>query len=167
LVAAPGQGAGTVYYYVNGSWKKEKIVPTEQKLRPGDKFGSAVALSGDTAVFSAPGTPADVVAAYAYVLSGEKWKLQQDLLPPVALFPSNEEGINFGQAVGVSGDTALVSGPEGSAVPYIRSGTSWAAQSDLGAEITASLEFGSSVALSGNTALVGAPGTSEVWVFTF
>ena len=70
----------------------------------------------------------------------------------------------FGQAVQISGDTAIVgarfdddAGPNsGSAYVFTRSGTTWTQQAKLTAsDAAAGDEFGISVAISGDTAIVG------------
>jgi FG-GAP repeat len=73
----------------------------------------------------------------------------------------------FGEAVALSGDTALVGaygekGGVGAAYVYVRSGTDWKLQARLTASDGATGDwFGWSVALSGDTALVGAYGGDE------
>jgi hypothetical protein len=71
-------------------------------------------------------------------------------------------GDNFGHAVAIDGDTALVGArlanlDQGSAYVFVRTGASWIFQQQLSAgDGAAGDQFGSSVALSGDTALIGA-----------
>jgi len=73
----------------------------------------------------------------------------------------------FGNAVAISGDTAVVGAPyhdvggntdQGAAYVFVRSGTTWSQQAWLTASDGAASDlFGCSVALVGDTAVVGAP----------
>ena len=90
----------------------------------------------------------------------EVWSPQGD--PFVASDGAKDNG--FGEAVAVSGDTAIVGAygakvRVGGAYAMVRTGSTWAQQ---GPPLSASdagypFEFGDSVALSGNTAIMGAP----------
>ncbi len=88
-----------------------------------DKFGSSVAVSGDTVVVGAPGedssttgvdsTPIDAAnasgAAYVFVRSAGVWT-QQAYLKPAAVGTSQAVD-GFGVSVAVSGDTVVVGAP--------------------------------------------------------
>lgn len=154
--------------------------------KAGDRFGSSVAVSGDTVVvgaFGDDGTATGVKgvqrdnktslsgAAYVFVHSGGKWNQQ------AYLKASNSEGLDlFGTAVAVSGDTIVVGAPyeasnargingnqrnnaassSGAAYVFVRSGGKWNQQAYLKASNAGGM-FGKSVAVSGNTIVVGAP----------
>ena len=141
-----------VYHFVRSgtTWTEQaqKLAPAESS----DSFGSALSISGDTAVIGAyNGGP-----AYVFVSSGGTWTLQQRLPQPAnqGALPSH-----VGWSVGVSGNTVLVGTNRNNAAwAYVRSGTTWTEQQKIiGPEGTASDRLGSSVAVSGNTAMVGAP----------
>jgi hypothetical protein len=131
----------------------------------GDRFGVAVAVSGDTAVVgaNAADTPAgsNVGSAYVFVRSAGTWALQAKLTAADAAAVDN-----FGISVAISGDTAVVgayldSTPAGSnagsAYVFVRSAGTWAQQQKLtAADAAAGDRFGISVAVSGDTAVVGA-----------
>jgi len=131
----------------------------------GDQFGWSVALSGDTALvgacFKTVSGHAGAGAAYIYTRSGTTWSQQAELNDPDAA-----SGDDFGFAVSLSGDTALVGTPgttldgqgaAGAAYVYTRSGTTWSQQTELNDPDAASGDdFGSAVSLSGDTVLVGA-----------
>jgi hypothetical protein len=131
----------------------------------GDRFGVAVAVSGDTAVVgaNAADTPAgsNVGSAYVFVRSAGTWALQAKLTAADAAAVDN-----FGISVAISGDTAVVgayldSTPAGSnagsAYVFVRSAGTWAQQQKLTAADAADGDsFGVSVAVSGDTAVVGA-----------
>lgn len=132
-----------------------------------DTFGYSVALSGNTALVSSL-TDTDEIgnligSAYVFVRSGVTWTQQAKLLCPDP--PPNG---NFGWAVGLSGDTAVVTAhvapiggmfSVGAAYVFVRSGTTWSFQAKLtaldGLEQDA---MGYSVAISGDTVVTGAFG---------
>jgi hypothetical protein len=126
-----------------------------------DRFGTSVALSGDTALVGAPtddvGANSNQGSAYVFTRSGTTWSLQQQL---TASDGAAYDG--FGVSVALSGDTALVGAygaysGQGSAYVFTRSGTAWTQQAKLTASDGATGDsFGYSVALSADTALVGA-----------
>jgi hypothetical protein len=132
----------------------------------GDKYGSAVAVSGDTAVVGAPEADpkgkAAAGAAYIFARSSGVWKLQEKLTAVDAAF-----GDHFGWSVAVSGNTVIVGAPDrdtwgtvdaGAAYAFARSGATWTARPTLTAAAPATGDwFGSAVAVSGDTILVGAP----------
>jgi len=132
-----------------------------------DGFGSAVAIDSDTALVGAAedAHPNGERAGSAYVFerSSDGWKQALKLVPD-----DGGTGNQFGAAVALSGDTALIGAPEdenpngrgaGSAYVFTRADGTWAQRAKLSAD-SGKLDghFGSSVALDGVTALVGAPG---------
>jgi FG-GAP repeat len=127
-------------------------------------FGVAVAVSGDTALVSAPGNPDDTEAVYVFVQQPAGW-VQQAKLTAADGTPSD----TFGSAVALDGDTAVIGAQtqgglfgsfgNGAAYVFVRSGTAWTQQAELTDPAGGSNEsFGRSVGVSGNIALVGAPG---------
>ncbi len=163
LIGAPGMNVfGAVFVYSSTDWTspQDTLAPADPKA--GDRFGSSVALSGDTALASTPGR-----AAYVFTRSGTKWTPQQELLP------SGTNGSSFASCpvptcVALSGNIAVVGAPEGAVYVYQRSGTSWAQEAPLGKDVGQPFDqFGYAVAMSGNDALVGAPGSNKGYVYTF
>ena len=73
----------------------------------GDLFGSAVAVSGDSAVVGATGddigATADQGSAYVFARSGTTWSQQAQLT-----VADGAAGDSFGRSVAVSGNTAVV-----------------------------------------------------------
>lgn len=75
------------------------------------------------------------------------------------------ENAQFGLAVALSGDLAIVGAPGdsdvalagGSAYIYRFDGTAWAQEQKLTTDVTTLEQFGYSVAISGNTAVIGMP----------
>ena len=128
----------------------------------GDQLGSAIAISGDYAIV---GSPSDNDAgsksgsAYIFFRSGNTWTEQAKLTAGNAA-----EKDNFGSAVAISEDYAIVGSPSdddagsksGSAYAFTRSGTVWKEEAKLTArDAAAGDKFGSAVTISGKTALVG------------
>ena len=132
-----------------------------------DQFGSAVAVSGDTAVV---GAHADDIegdqsqgSAYVFVWQEGGWSLQQEL---TAI--DGRAGDLFGRTVAVSGDTIVVgayplgytTGSPDQGAAYVFGETIAVFQAPVkltAADGAANERFGSAVALDGGTALVGAP----------
>jgi hypothetical protein len=166
VVGADGAGAAYVFTRSGGSWTQQQRL-TAAAPAAGDLFGDAVALSGDTALVGAPyhdaaGAP-EVGAAYVFTRSGGSWTQQAELSASDAAGQDQ-----FGVAVALSGDTALVGalnhdsgGVENAGAAYVftRSGASWTQQATLtAADGAAQDDLGFSVALSGERALVGSFG---------
>ena len=179
--------SGAAYVFVrNGStWIQQAYLKASN---PGseDRFGEAVALSGDTVVIgSREGSSTTGVnttpnenaynsgAAYVFTRSGTTWSQQ-------AYLKASNTGVydQFGISVAVSGDTAIIgaggedssttgvnSSPNelalsaGAAYIFTRSDTIWSQQAYLKASNSEfSDRFGDSVAISGNTVVVGSTG---------
>jgi len=139
-----------------------------------DDFGCAVSISGDTVVAGAYGD------GYGESMSGSAYVFQRDGGDPnnwdqVAKLTASDAAARhfFGQAVSISGDTALIGayGNEdagdnsGSAYTFDRDegGTdNWGEVAKLNAlEGAASDYFGYAVSISGDTALIGAYGDDD------
>ncbi|HPH91838.1 MAG TPA: FG-GAP repeat protein [Ferruginibacter sp.] len=131
----------------------------------GDVFGVAVSISGDYAII---GASADDVAsntdqgsAYIFVRNGNNWIQQAKLIASDGA--SND---NFGTAVSISGDYAIVGAltddigantDQGSAYIFVRSGTTWTQQAKITASDGAASDlFGNAVSISGNYVIIGA-----------
>jgi hypothetical protein len=131
----------------------------------GDELGKALAISGDTAIVGAPSKNNSMGAAYVFVRAGNTWTQQQKLTASDGLL-----GDNFGLAVALDGDTAVVGsapGATGAAYVFTRSSGSWSQQAKLtNSGASTNDRFGSAVAVSGDTAVVGAPsGRGQAYVF--
>jgi hypothetical protein len=181
LIGVPGDhvgqatGRGSAYVFVEsaGVWTQQaRLVANDGTLD--DAFGTAVALSGDTAAIGAPAD--DVVAnagqgsVYVYTRAGAAWSQVQRLNGT-----GGAAGDAFGQTLALDGDTLLVGAPaddvgafanQGSAFVFTRNAGVFAQQAQLVAgDGAANDAFGRSVSVSGETALVGAP-LDEVGVTT-
>jgi hypothetical protein len=163
------QGSATAFTRSGVSWMQQAQLNGSDGAAQ-DYFGYAVALSGDTAVIGVyqddVGADVDQGSAYVFVRDGRFWKQQQQLIAA-----DGAAGDQFGYAVALNGDTALVGAPyddvggqsdRGSVTVFVRTGALWEQQAVLTATLdgTAYDYFGRAVALSddGDTALVGAYG---------
>jgi hypothetical protein len=158
------QGSAYVYTRIGTVWSLQAKLNAAGGATQ-DLFGVSVALSGDTAIIGASnddvGANNAQGAAYVFTRSGSTWT-QQALLTSLG----GEASDQFGFAVAISGDTAIVGANAdniggnddvGSASVFTRSGTVWTQQALLTPTAGAvSDQFGISVALSGDTAIVGA-----------
>jgi len=127
----------------------------------GDSFGISVAVDGTTAVIGAYKNASSRGAAYVFVCSSGVWTQQAKL---VAADSATTD--DFGFAVAVMGDTAVIGAynkyvnpysSAGAAYVFTRTGTTWSQQAKLLAGDPANSDFfGYSVALSSDTAVIGA-----------
>ncbi|MDN5863988.1 MAG: FG-GAP repeat protein, partial [Gammaproteobacteria bacterium] len=172
LVGAPevdiggdsNQGAVYVFTRSNGGWSEAQTL-TAGDGAAGDYFGDAVALDGDRALIGAMW--ADVGGknaqgeAYVFDRANGSWS------EAAALTASDGGGgDNFGFAVSVDGDTAVVGAPlfegggpgdQGAAYVFTRTNGNWSEMQALTASDARSDDFfGDAVAVAGNTVLGGA-----------
>ncbi len=155
-----GKGAVYVFTRSEGKWTQTQKL-TASDGAPNDAFGSAVAISGDTAIISSPTEPVSGTplagAAYIFRYSDGSWQ-------QVEKITANPPGFfaDFGISVALDGTTALI-GSSGInsyyGVAYIFNKTAsgdWTQTAKLEPSDGTPLEFfGYAVALSGSTALVG------------
>ena len=157
-----GMSSGSAYVFVRAgtSWSQQAKLNAADGAAI-DEVGVSVAVDGDTALVGAV-FEQDRGAAYVFVRSGASWSQQAKLAADDAA-----PGDNFGNAVALSGNTAVIGAPSdsdlgaasGSAYVFVRSGATWSQQAKLTASDGASVDLlGVSVALSGTTAVVGALG---------
>jgi hypothetical protein len=154
-----------VYGLSGGKWSQ---ITT---LSATNSSGNAVALSGTTAMVGATGYPEDAApgAVLVYSDSDGVWT-QESILGPST--PTDEQ--NFGDAVAISGNTALFgadgeSGNDSLGIVYVFTNTDgvWSQQAEItdpGGVVTD--EFGATVAISGNTALIGSEYGTAAYVYT-
>lgn len=173
-------GSAYVYRFDGASWTEEqKLTPTDGAAD--DEFGYSVAISGDVVVVGAlrdDDDGADSGSVYVFSYDGANWMEEQKLTAADAAADDQ-----FGVAVGVSGDAAVVGahfdddngGLSGSAYVFRFGGTSWAEEQKLLASDGAGSDtFGSSVGISGDSIVVGAPldgdagnGSGSAYFFRF
>ncbi len=170
-----GTRSGAVYVYVRtgAAWSRQAKLAADVG-EDGDEFGYSLALDGDTALVGArsddSAAASGLGSAYVFTRSGTHWSQQAKLVAGDGVIDDN-----FGTAVALSGDTALVGAAQGDAAVadtgaayiYVRSGNSWTQQAKLPATDQSLFDnFGQSVALSIDTAVVGAPGDDDFFVGT-
>ncbi|MEW6072964.1 MAG: FG-GAP repeat protein [Planctomycetota bacterium] len=162
-----GANAGTAYVFVrSGSTWAEQAKLTASDGSADDRFGTAVFLSGTTAVVGARNHDhsgaIDAGAAYVFVRTGTVWSQQAKLTAADAAAYDH-----LGLSIAADGDTACVgafyddaSGIDaGSVYVFARSGAVWSQQARLEPSAPGSYNhFGSSVFLRAGTALIGATG---------
>lgn len=160
--ASSNQGSAWAFSRVGSKWIGKDLTFVAADGTTDDEFGSAVSLSGDTAIVGAPTfQTGSNGSAYVFVRTGSSWTQQARLTAFDGA--ANDD---FGSSVAISGDTAIVGAPyddvganngQGSAYVFVRSGMTWTLQAKLTATNgTAGDLFGSSVAISGDTAVAGA-----------
>jgi hypothetical protein len=173
LVGAPYtdayQGLVHVYQRTGGSWSHVATL-TAPTRTSGDRFGSAVKLSGDTAFVGEWGESGSRGAVHVYSRSGGVWSGVATLT-----IPGSATSARFGHSIAADADRVLIGAPGtngtvGAAYVFVRTGDVWSVAATLTPNFdTPTTYFGMSAALSGNRALVGAPwlGSSrgEVAVF--
>ncbi|MGH8428438.1 MAG: FG-GAP repeat protein [Gammaproteobacteria bacterium] len=160
------QGAAYVFGESGGTWSQiSKLTASDGAA--GDVFGASVVVSGTTALVGAPDAAvndnASQGAAYVFGESGGTWSQTQKLT-------ANDGAASamFGNAVALSGTTALIGAPgviingnthQGGAYVFGNSGGTWSQTQKLTASDGAmGAWLGYSVALDGTTALAGAWG---------
>jgi hypothetical protein len=159
-----GENSGCAYVFTSsdGVWTQQaKLLPDDGAAE--DFFGLAVALEGDTAVVGADGDDDNGSrsgSAYVFTRTDGVWTQQAKLLPD-----DGAAYANFGDALSVDGDTAIVGAywddhtdfRSGSAYVFVRDSGVWTQQAKLSPEDAGRQNFfGESVAVDGDTAFVGA-----------
>ncbi len=187
-------GCGSVYVYHRRlfGWEDrvEDSILTGSDSVEFDRFGEAVSISGSAVLIGAPGQDdpcggginCDAGAAYVMRSNATGW----NWLEEAKLIASDAAvGDEFGSAVSIKGDVALIGSPLDDEGAESNAGSAYvfrfdpqSGQWNQEARLTASDgladdQFGSSVAISGDTAIIGAkfdddPGTSgSAYVFYF
>ncbi|HJU56295.1 MAG TPA: thrombospondin type 3 repeat-containing protein [Pyrinomonadaceae bacterium] len=162
-----GANTGAAYVFVrNGSTWTEQQKLTASDAAAGDRFGSAVAIDGDTiavgAIFADVGPEGNAGKVYVFTRSGSVWTQQQVL--SASDFKSSN---NLGASVAIDGNT-IVSGANsydlpgvldaGAAYVFVRNGSTWTEQQKLTASVPIAFDrLGYSVAIDGDTIIAGAP----------
>jgi hypothetical protein len=156
-------GYARVFRRTGYDWQTDAVLGHSVR-QPGDIFGSAVAIDGDTLVVGAgrsdhdgaPGVQGtdDRGSAFVYVRTGGGWELQQELRASV---PADSD--EFGSSVALRGDTIVVGATEtdyagatsaGSVYLFRRSAGTWSEVLRLDSPNPATEgRFGESVATSG------------------
>ncbi len=163
VIGAPNfGGTGTAFVYMrNGAnWSLQQQLLASDRA-PGDYFGSAVAITGDTiavgASFDDVGSHEGQGSVYIFNRSGESWIQQQKLSE--GLFGAAYD--SFGYSTSFDHDTLAIGAPNagnGAVYVFVRNGTTWNYQQRLTASDGAVDDFfGWYVDIDGDTLVVGAP----------
>lgn len=156
--------AGGAWSYVRsgGTWLLEAPVLAADRM-PGDGFGASVALDGDTLIVGAPARAGATRggAAMVFTWTGATWEQQARLTAP----DGGARRDDFGAAVAIVGDTALVGAPrrlqpDGVVDVFERRAGVWTWQARLTAPddpLQSSQRFGQSIAVDGRVAVIGEP----------
>src|SRR5262245_13692941 len=168
------QGAAYVFVEPSAGWADatQTAKVTASDGAAGDRFGSSVAISGNTIVVGAPdatvGGNAFRGAAYVFVRHGSRWT---DRTQSAKLTASDGASFDLlGTSVAIAGHTLVVGVPgatvagnasQGAAYVFVRPSAGWANATQT-AKLTASGGLpedllGSSVAINGGTIVAGAP----------
>jgi hypothetical protein len=160
----------SAYIYVKGSagWPTTPTATLpDPAAPPGDQFGGAVAVSGTTAIISAPGYNSSAGAAYVYTKCAKGWPTT-----PTATLqdPERIARDNFGNSVALSGKAIIVGAygtdPGGAAYIYAKGVTGWPttptvtllAAAYMAPGTPAGGSFGFAAAVSKRTAIISAQG---------
>ena len=160
--ASEDTGAAYIFVRNGGSWTQQAKL-THQNAVPGDQFGRAVAIYGDSALIGAhrsDATGPDSGAAYIFTRTGGTWRQDFQLIP-------NDSGLGdeFGYAVDLTNGVAIIGAPKedrrepdmGAAYVFVETRDAWLQQAKLAAtDAEAGDEFGSAVAIHEDAAIVGA-----------
>ena len=157
---APTAGAAYVFTRKAGTdeWEQQAYLKASNG-EGGDKFGSDVAIDGDTIVVGAEtedgesNSKSTSGAVYVFVRNGTTWTEQQILRASDAAI-----GDWFGSDVAISGDTIVVGAwKENQAFVFTRSAGVWTQQQILtGSNTESGDSFGRDVTIDGDTIVVGA-----------
>jgi hypothetical protein len=162
---ARGNGAVYIYQKIDGQWRQVQRLVADDGVKD-DRFGTAVALSGDTlfvATFHRP-NPGKV---YVFKRSNGSWSQTQVLTDGIAV-----NGYAFGHSMALQGDKALIAnarfpGNDGKVYAFSESDGVWSQTQVL--EVHAAPNdpngwgdrFGRIMAIDGSTALISATGASS------
>jgi hypothetical protein len=180
--AVANQGSVRVFVRTGGVWTEQQTL-TANDGAPGDGFGGAVAIQGNTIVVGASGADVrdavngvtvsrpDAGAVYVFVQQGGAWLQVQKLL-------ASGRAANdlFGTSVALQADTVIVGAMgddngRGAAYVFTRSGQVWTEQQKLVASDRMPpcppppaqpcdfpfFTFGRALTLAGDTVVVGSP----------
>ena len=156
VIGAPYVDGGLAYVYtrVGGTWRPIAHLRGSD-TQPGDFFGGAVAISGDTIVVGADLHGNSSGRVYVFTQGRQSWRQTAELS---AHAPA---GAGFGFSVAVAAGTIVASAimPSGVAYVFTRDGQGWHGSARLSTrDNQGSSSFGFSVATTGGVVAVGDPG---------
>ncbi|HLX68809.1 MAG TPA: FG-GAP repeat protein [Verrucomicrobiae bacterium] len=163
FVAATQFAPFAVYVYTNnnGTWTEQAKL-TSPTGNPRDRFGSSLAIQGNTLVVGAAGA----LSAYVFTNVNGAWIEQQ------VLTPSGGSGLSFagnsfngmslnGNTLAIgAGSEATPAGNTGSVYVFVNSNGQWIQQQRIVPTDSSVAGFGGSVSVQNDNLLVGAPDTA-------
>lgn len=159
----PDTGSVAVFTRRGGTWTLQSTL-TPDEGTPGGDFGTAIAVDGTTVLVGAP-LPSEPNGSYTgsatvFTRNGGTWRRD------AALTSGELSGVDqFGTAVAVDGDTAVVGAPDnttengfktGSVSVFTRTDGTWTKEATLLPESDGIDQFGRAAALQSDVAVVGA-----------
>jgi len=150
-------GAIHVFQRAGEAWRETATVSSDD-LTLGDRFGSALAASGNGLVVGAP-KHGDNGAVYLFEKKGSTWTRTVRIDPP-----AGGKGDEFGLAVALDGKLLVVSAPSadssrGAVYAYRRDRRGrWSEPVVIGRGSEPHDRFGRAIALAGDRVLIGVPG---------
>jgi hypothetical protein len=153
------QGKAYVFTLADGIWTEQQILVADDGAS-NDRFGQSLAFDGTTILIGAPTLPYNFNHAgwvYAFEQSGGSWAQTAKIIPQ-----DTAVGDQFGYAIGVAGDTALISSignqfAHGAVYVFAHSGDAWTQMQKFSPDDSASGDqFGNALAMQDGTAIVGA-----------
>ena len=159
VLGAPGESAlaGAVYAFDCATLpcaSPQRLVSADSAS--GATLGTAVSISGDTLVATAPGP--EPGAAYVFIRGGSGWTQQAKLTAS-----ASASGEHFGASTSLSGDRVAIGadhadGSEGAVYVFVRSGSTWVQEARLSAsDGFLRDQLGVAVSLDADTLVAGAP----------
>ena len=158
-----GAYAGRAYVFQKGAsgWTEVAVLKGSDTTA-GDRFGSAVAVSGTTAVVGAYDHAKDAGRAYVFQKTGSSWVQVAELKASDTV---NDD--YFGWSVAISGPTVMVGAVghdkyTGRAYMFEKRASGWTETAELqGSGTVAEDGFGTSIGIDGTVAIVGAEGYAK------
>ncbi|MCI0436920.1 MAG: choice-of-anchor B family protein [Gemmatimonadetes bacterium] len=165
LVGEPGNvlRPGLVYVYrpTTSGWAEAAILHASDST-PGDRFGTAMAVTGTTLAVSRTDPARGGGSIYFFLRDGQTWRETTMVRAPG---PGRPDG--FGASVAMRDDLLLVGAPaadsaRGQVRVYRRAGSEWQLSATVRlSDAVAGDLFGNAVGMTGDQVLIGAPGRSE------
>ncbi len=162
---APDSGAVYVFTREGSIWSQQAYLKSSNSEK-GDRFGRAVAISGNTLVVTATGEDSNSIgvnsdennnlkfntgAAYVFLRNEASWTQQAYLKPA----DTSTAADYFGNSVSISGNMVAV-GTGGGAYVFYQTGVNWNQIDHFKVKT-----YTQSVAISGETVVVGTPSDDE------
>lgn len=158
----PGSSGAVYVYRKNGNSWVEAAVLKASDAQVSDGFGNTIAISGDMMIVTASRANENRGAVYVFQRDKSGW-VERARLTAADGTPAE----NFGQAIAISPDLALVGAPSqngqvGAVYVYRSSPGGWSQAAKLtSTEPKPQHFFGAAVAISGDRLLIGEPGHNE------